>query len=62
MHNDKFTVYPGKFPCKTCGEEVKSLRLLKENGNATWMCSNKHLSIVPLIPVKKKKKDYEREV
>jgi hypothetical protein len=26
------------------------------------MCSNKHLSIVPLIPVKKKKKDYEREV
>jgi transcription elongation factor Elf1 len=62
MHNDKFTVYPGKFPCKTCGEEVKSLRLLKENGNATWMCSKKHLSVVGLIPIKKKKKDYEREV
>ena len=28
-------------------------------GDTTWMCSNKHLSKVSLIPEKKKKADYE---
>jgi hypothetical protein len=39
----EFTIYPGKFPCKTCQEEVLSLRYWKETGDATWMCSKKHI-------------------
>jgi len=61
MANEKFTVYPGKFPCKTCQEEVISLRLWIETGDATWMCSKKHMSKVSLIPKKKKKKDFINE-
>jgi hypothetical protein len=61
MVDSRFSTYPGKFPCKQCEEEVKSLRLWIETGDATWMCSNKHLSRVQLIPKKKTKKDYERE-
>ena len=57
----EFTIYPGKFPCKTCQEEVKSLRLWIEKGEVTWMCSKKHLSSVILIPQKKKKKDFKNE-
>lgn len=53
-----FTVYPGKFPCKTCQQEVKSLRLWSKTGEATWMCAQKHISSVILIPQKKKKKDF----
>jgi hypothetical protein len=34
------------------------LRYWGETGNATWMCSKKHLSTVGLIPPKKKKKDF----
>lgn len=58
MSENKFTVYPGKFPCRTCEEEVTSLRLWKETLELTWMCSNKHLSRSKLV---KTKKDYERE-
>jgi hypothetical protein len=58
MSEPKFTVYPGKFPCHTCKEEVKVLRLWHEALELTWMCSNKHLSKAAL---KKTKKDYERE-
>ena len=61
MDNKKFTVYPGRFPCKKCGEEVLSLRLWPESGDATWMCSKKHISKVGLIPVKKRKGDFENE-
>jgi len=57
-----FTVYQGKFLCKTCKKEVKSLRFYAETGIATWMCVDKHLSEVQLCQVKyKKKRDYERE-
>jgi hypothetical protein len=56
-----FTVYPGKFPCKTCGVDVTSLRYWSENGNATWMCPKKHISNVNLIPTKKKKSDFKNE-
>lgn len=56
-----FTVYPGKFPCKVCNEEVKSLRLWIATGKATWMCSKKHVSEVGLMPQKKKKKDFINE-
>ena len=61
MADSRFSTYPGKFPCKECGEEATSLRLWIETGDATWMCSKKHLSKVNLIPKKKTKKDYERE-
>jgi hypothetical protein len=56
--SEKFKVYAGKFPCKKCNEEVTSLRLWIDSADLTWMCSNKHLSKVPLILTKK---DYERE-
>jgi hypothetical protein len=54
----EFTVYPGKFPCKTCQEIVGSLRYWRETGDATWMCSQKHISKVGLIPPKRKKRDF----
>lgn len=58
MSNEKFKVFPGDFICQTCKEEVKSLRLWKETATLTWMCSQKHISKVPIILTKK---DYERE-
>jgi hypothetical protein len=61
MSDSKFSIYPGRFPCKKCGEEVTSLRLWRETGDATWMCSQKHLSKVQLIPQKKTKKDFINE-
>jgi hypothetical protein len=60
MHKD-FSVYSGKWPCKTCHEIVLTLRLWPDSGDATWMCSSKHLSRVNLIPTKKKKKDFQNE-
>jgi len=56
-----FSVYPGKFPRKTCDEEVRSLRLWIASGEATWMCSQKHISKIGLVPHKKKKKDFINE-
>lgn len=56
--SEKFSIYPGKFPCKKCNQEVTSLRLWLDSGDLTWMCTEKHLSRVPLIITKK---DYERE-
>lgn len=58
MSNQKFSIYPGKFPCHTCKEEVMSLRLWKESLELTWMCSKKHLS---KSQIKITKKDYERK-
>jgi hypothetical protein len=58
MAEIKFSTYSGKFPCHTCKEEVKSLRLWRESLELTWMCSNKHLS---RAGIRKTKKDYERE-
>ena len=57
-----FNTYPGKFPCKTCKEEVKTIRIYTKTGIGTWLCSKKHLSEVEVYQVGyKKKKDYERE-
>lgn len=56
-----FTVYSGKFSCKKCGEEVKSLRLWIDSGDVTWMCESKHVSKVNLIPQKKTKADFQHE-
>jgi hypothetical protein len=58
---NKYSIYPGKWPCKTCQEEVLLLRLWIETGDATWMCSKKHISRVSLVPKKKKKKDFTDE-
>lgn len=56
-----FTTYSGKFPCKTCREEVRSIRIYP-NGMGTWLCSGKHLSETQVFQVGyKKKKDYERK-
>jgi hypothetical protein len=58
----KYSIYEGKFPCRTCREEVKTMRVYPETGKASWMCSKKHLSESQLYQVGyKKKKDYERE-
>jgi hypothetical protein len=56
--SEKFKIFTGKFVCKKCNEEVNSLRLWLDSADVTWMCSQKHISKVPLILTKK---DYERE-
>ena len=56
-----FKIFPGKFPCKKCNEEVLSLRLWPETGDVTWMCSSKHISKMNLVPQKKKKADFKSE-
>jgi hypothetical protein len=55
----RYNVYPGKFVCQTCGQEVHSLRSYEDDKKLTWMCKSKHLSEVNLN-TKKKKRDYER--
>jgi len=61
MAEQNFSTYEGKWPCKTCQEIVKILRLYVETGDATWMCSQKHISRVNLIPAKKRKRDFINE-
>jgi hypothetical protein len=59
---DKYSIYEGKFPCKTCKKEVKTIRFYTKTGMATWMCSDKHLSEVQLCKVGyKQKRTNERE-
>jgi hypothetical protein len=54
----KYTIYTGKFLCHTCKVEVKTLRSYPETKELTWMCPEKHLSLVNLS-TKKSRKDYE---
>ena len=56
---DKYTICEGKFPCKTCKKEVKTMRVYLSTGMASWMCADKHLSEVQLYKVgyKKVKRD-----
>ena len=61
MSENRFKTFPGKWPCKKCDEVVTTLRLWLETGDATWMCSSKHISKVSLIPPKKTKKDFNNE-
>ena len=57
-----YTIYSGKFPCRTCGEEVLTCRVYPETGQSTWLCSKKHISKSQLYTVGyRKKKDYERK-
>jgi len=59
---DKYTIYEGKFPCKACKVEVKTIRVYSATGMASWMCHEKHLSEVELYKVGyKKKRINERE-
>lgn len=44
----QYTNYPGKFICKKCKETVKVARLYQDTKDLTWLCSNKHLSVVSL--------------
>jgi len=59
MSNHKFSTYSGKFICKTCEEVVKSIRLWPDTADTSWMCSQKHISKVNLLPPTRK--DYERK-
>jgi hypothetical protein len=54
----KYTIYPGSFPCHTCKIEVKTVRVYPETKEITWMCPEKHVSVVNLS-TKKSRKDYE---
>ncbi len=59
---NKYSIFQGKFPCRTCKEEVKTIRFYKDTGMASWMCSKKHLSEVQICHIGyKKKRHYERE-
>lgn len=59
---DKYTIYEGRFPCRTCRKEVKTIRIYPSTGMASWMCHEKHLSEVELFKVGyKKKRTNERE-
>ena len=62
MADNKFDVLRGKFICQECKVDVLTARFWKGTGEVSWMCESKHLSKVGLIPQKKKKKDYEREI
>ena len=61
MAERDFKVFTGDFICQKCKLTVTSLRLWTETGDATWMCTSKHLSRVSLIPSKKKKVDFASE-
>lgn len=56
----KYNVYPGKFPCHTCGIEVSTVRSYPGMRKLSWMCPDRHLTEISL-ETKKDKKDYERE-
>jgi hypothetical protein len=59
MSHKPFTVYPGQFICKTCDEVVKTMRYWKDTVSVSWMCSNKHISSVDILPPSRK--DHERK-
>lgn len=55
----KYSIFHGEFKCQECGLQVTSLRLYSDTKELTWMCPEKHVSIVNL-KTKKSKKDYEK--
>ena len=57
---DRYTIYEGKFVCQHCGKEVGTLRSYPDSKRLTWMCKEKHLSVVS-TQTRKKKQDYERK-
>jgi hypothetical protein len=61
MAEEKFFSFQGKFICQKCKQDVTEARLWRESGDATWMCTNRHISRVELVAKKKKKKDFDNE-
>jgi hypothetical protein len=60
--SNNFSTWKGSFTCKTCKKNVLSMRVYKDTGMGTWMCSDKHLTEVQVFQVGyKKEKDYERK-
>jgi len=57
----RYTVYNGVFNCHDCKQPVSSLRLYEDKKELTWMCKDKHLSVVSLLS-KKKRDHYERKI
>ncbi len=57
----KYSVYSGKFPCHTCKEEARSMRMYPDTGVGSWMCSKKHLTEVVIAKIGYKKKSNERK-
>ena len=60
---ERYSIYEGKFPCKTCKKEVKTIRVYMATGISTWMCPDKHLSESQLFKVgykTRKKNDREK--
>jgi hypothetical protein len=58
---DRYTLYKGVFNCQFCNLNTHTIRHYPVKKELTWMCTDKHLSIVSLT-TKKSKKDYEREI
>lgn len=56
----KYTIVEGKFPCKTCGEIVNTMRFYASTTQVSWMCRQKHLNETILYK-KMTREDYERE-
>lgn len=54
----RYNVHAGEFKCQQCGATVHTLRSYPSEKRLTWMCKEKHLSVVDL-QTKKKKSDYE---
>lgn len=53
----KYNIYAGKFKCQECNIEVSSLRSYPDNKELTWMCSERHLSVVSLDASKSRRKN-----
>ena len=61
MAEEKFRSIVGQFICQKCKEDLIAARFWYDSGDVTWICSNKHISRVELLPKKKKKKDFDNE-
>jgi hypothetical protein len=60
--SNSFTTYEGKFVCKTCKQEVSSIRIYLDTGTGTWMCKEKHISEAQVYQVGyKNKRGHERK-
>lgn len=57
----KYNLYNGQFLCHTCKKTVATARFYYETKDLTWMCHDRHMSVVSFNTKKKSKKDYERE-
>lgn len=55
----KYNLYNGDFICHTCKKIVSTARLYTETKDLTWMCADRHISVVSFDIKKKKKKDNE---